>query len=81
MEHPQTPTTVATENSASNITVNGTAKQKNPDQQILDFIGCAIESEKTTSTYYRRRGRKIFLTNFQKSHPIWHHKTMQTKKL
>ena len=62
MGHPQPPTPVATYNTESHSTVNGTAKQENPEQYTRYFIGCATEYDKIISTYSGRKERKTWQT-------------------
>ena len=65
MVQQQTPTPVATDNSAENIFVNGLVKQKGLDSLKWNFIRYMIKSDKNTYIYYGRRVRKIWLNTSQ----------------
>eukprot|EP00978_Attheya_sp_CCMP212_P022409 scaffold66883_cov24-Attheya_sp.AAC.1 len=60
MKHSQPPTPVATDNSAAESVLNGTAKQKSPEQSTCDFIGCGTEFAKANFMYFGRRENKMW---------------------
>ena len=60
MFHSKPPTSVATDNTFENSIVNGTAKQKYPEQLTPDFIVSDTEYDKIISAYSGKRERKTW---------------------
>ena len=77
MGHSQTPTLVITDNTASNIIVNGTAKHKISRLIYMMFYWVRDRIRQNRVHIFWEEGNKNLADYVTKHHPICHHRTMR----
>ena len=76
MGHLQPPTPVEIDNTAENIIVNGTSKQKRYRAIDMIFYWVRDRIQKNHFHVFWEEGNKNLAEYVTKHHPIWHHRSM-----
>ena len=79
MGHQQPPTLVATDNTAENIIVKGTEKQKKYRAIDMRFYWVRDRIRKNHFHIFGREGKKNLSYYVTKHHPIWHHRYIRPR--
>ena len=79
MGHQQTPTLVTTDNTAANIIVNGTAKQKLSRAIDMKFYLVRDRIRQTHFHKFWEEGKKNLADYVIKHQPIWYYRAMRPR--